>query len=74
MGLESRLRQLESKVRPDGTIPEHDFDIDRWMEQLGLVPSAVHELANTKGSSLIEVICETFGVEVREFKDALLER
>ena len=74
MGLENRLRQLESKIQPVNSIPEHQFDIDRWIEKLGLVPATVHELANNKGSSLIEAICEMLGIEVREFKQELRER
>ena len=74
MGLENRLRQLESKVRPAYTIPEYHFDLDRCIEHLGLAPVAVHELASGKGSSLIEAICEMLGIEVREFKQELRER
>jgi len=74
VGLENRLIRLESKVRPISKVSEHFLDFDLFIEHLGLVPAAVHELALRKGSSLVEAMCEMLGIEVREFKDALRER
>ena len=71
MALEGRLRQLESRIRPAYTIPEYHFDLDQCIERLGLAPVAVRELASSKGSSLIEAMCEMLGIEVREFKNEL---
>ena len=73
MGLEARLRQLESKVRPANTAPEPHIDLDQCLARLGLVPVAVRELARSKGSSLAEATCEMFGIEPREFKRELQE-
>jgi len=73
MGLENRLRQLESKIQPVNSIPEHQFDLDQSIEHLGLVPVTVRELATSKGSSLVEAMCEMLGIEVREFKRDLQE-
>ncbi len=68
------MARLESKVRPARAAPEHHFDFDRYVAKLGLVPAAVRELAHSKGSSLIEAMCEILGIEVRAFKKALEER
>ena len=74
MGLENRLRQLESKIQPVNSIPEYHIDLDQCISHMGLVPATVRELATSKGSSLIEAICEMLGIEVREFKQELRER
>ena len=74
MGLEGRLKQLESKIKQTNSIPEHQFDLDKSIEHLGLVPVTVRELATSKGSSLVEAMCEMLGIEVREFKHELRER
>lgn len=74
MGLENRLRQLESKVKPAYVAQEHHFDFDRWVTSLGLVPAAVRELAASKGSSLIEALCEMLNIDYREFKRAFQAR
>ena len=71
MGLEVRLKQLESKVRPVDTAPEQHIDLDQCVASLGLIPAAVQELARSKGSSLVEATCEILGNELREFKRQL---
>jgi hypothetical protein len=73
MGLEARLRRLESKVIPANTQPEQNIDLDQCIAQLGLVPVAVRESAQSKGSSLVEVMCEMLGIKAREFKRQLQE-
>lgn len=71
MGLEARLKQLESKIRPTNTAPEQHIDLNQCVVRLGLVPAAVRELARSKGSSLAEATSEMLGIEVREFKRQL---
>jgi hypothetical protein len=73
MGLEARLKQLESKIRPANTTPEHHIDLNRCIARLGLVPAAVRELASSKGSSLAEATSEMLGIEATEFKRQLQE-
>lgn len=73
MGLEARLRRLESRVRPANPEPEDQFDLDLCITHLGLVPGAVRELARCKGCSLIEAMCQMLGIELREFKRQLQE-
>ena len=73
MGLEARLRQLESKIRPANTAPEHQIDLDQCIAHLGLAQAAVRELARSKGSSLVAATCEMLGIEPREFKRELHE-
>lgn len=74
MNLEGRLKQLESKVKPANTAPpEHHIDLDQCIIQLGLDPAEVRESAQSKGSSLVEVMCEMIGIEPREFKRQLQE-
>ncbi len=70
MGLEGRLKRLESKVRPMDIAPEH-FDLDQCLANVGLVPAAVRELARSQCSSLAEATCEMLGTEVRDFKREL---
>ena len=73
MGLEDRLKRLESKVRPANAALEHHIDLDQCITRLGLVPAAVRESARSKGSSLVEAMCEMLGIDVREFKRELQE-
>lgn len=73
MGLEGRLKRLESKVRPAHIAPEHRVDLDQCIASLGLVPAAVRELAGRKGSSLVEATCEMLSIDVRQFKHELQE-
>jgi hypothetical protein len=73
MGLEARLKQLESKIEPTNTAPEQHIDLNQCVASLGLAPAAVRELARSKGSSLVEATCEMLGIELREFKRQLLE-
>ena len=68
MGLEARLRQLESKVIPANIQREVHFDWDQFVLNLRLDPDAMRELARAKGSSLVELTCEMLGIEPREFK------
>lgn len=74
MGLEGRLRRLESRVKPAHISPERCFDLDECLTKMGLVPAAVRELARSTGSSLVEAACQTLGIKVRDFKKALEER
>ncbi len=74
MGLEGRLRQLESKVRPPDAAPKHQVDLDQCIASLGLVPTAVRELAQSRGGSLAEATCEMLGIDVRQFKRWLQDR
>ena len=73
MGLEARLRRLESKVIPANTQLEDEFDWDQFVSRLGLQPATVREVARSKGSSLVEATCEMLGIEPREFKSWLQE-
>lgn len=72
MSLIDRIKQLESKVT--STAPEHHIDLDQCIARLGLDPAAVREAAQSKHSSLVEVICEKLGVEPSEFKRQLQEK
>jgi len=73
MGLEARLKRLELKVRPASIAPEHRIDLDQCIASLGLVPADVREVARSRGSSLVEVMCEMLKIEAREFKRLLQE-
>ncbi|MGD0354877.1 MAG: hypothetical protein ABSB31_05475 [Dehalococcoidia bacterium] len=74
MTLANRLKQLESKIRPVEAKEEHPFSFDEFIPRLGLEPAAVRELAQSKGRSLIEAMCEMLGIEVREFMRQLREK
>ena len=74
MGLDSRLRILESKVKPKRTPLAPRVDIDQCMTSLGLIPEAVRELACSKGSNLAEAMAEMLGIEFREFKREMIRR
>ena len=73
MGLEGRLKLLESKVRLVHIAPQNHVDLDQCIASLGLVPAAVRELARSKGSSVAEAMCEMLGIDVRQFKRWLQE-
>ena len=70
MGLEARLKQLESKGKPANML-ERRPDLDKYITHLGLVPAAVRELARSNGSSLVVAMCEMLGIDHREFKREL---
>lgn len=74
MGLAARLKQMELKLRPVTTAPEHVFDIDQCIVHLGLDPAAVRESALRTGSSLAEAISLSFGIEPKEFARLLKEK
>jgi hypothetical protein len=74
MTLASRLKQLESKIRPAEPLEEPHFSFDEYVPRLGLEPAAVRELARSKGSSLIQAMCEMLGIEVRDFMHELREK
>jgi len=74
MTLANRLKQLESKIRPVWAEEDRHFGFDGYVSRLGLEPAAVRELAQSKGRSLIEAMCEMLGIEVREFMRQLREK
>jgi len=74
MGLESRLKQLELKMKLTNYGLEQPFDIDQYMTRLGLDPMAVRESARSTGRSIVEVMCEMIGIEPREFTHLLKEK
>ena len=74
MGLEDRLKQLESKVSSRNILLEHSFDPDECIAHLGLDPAAVRESSHTIGKSVVEIICGMIGIEPREFVRLLKEK
>ncbi len=74
MTLANRLKQLESKIRPVEAEEEPHFGFDAYVPRLGLELAAVRELAQSKGSSLVEAMCEVLGIEFREFRRQLREK
>ena len=75
MGLEGRLRQLESKMRSRRTIC-WDMRVggDEVIRHLGLDPAALRESAHHTGKSVVETMCEIIGIEPREFARMLREK
>lgn len=73
MGIEARLKQLESKIKPTNTAQEQHIDLNQCVLGLGLAPANVRELSCSKGGSLVEAMCELLGIELGEFKRQLLE-
>ena len=49
MGLEARLRQLESKVRPANTAPEHHIDLDQCIARTGIGPGRCPRVSPQQG-------------------------
>ncbi len=74
MGLEGRLRQLESKMRSRRTIVGHSVGADEVIRHLGFDPAALRESAHHTGKSVVETMCEIIGIETREFARMLREK
>ena len=68
MRLESRLKQLESKMRSWNPLPEHVVNTDEVIRHLGFDPAALRESAHNTGKSVVETMCEIIGIEPREFE------
>jgi len=73
MNLETRLKRLETRIKPLTAIPDHHFDFDEFVSRAGLDPAAIRRLATSNGCSLVAAFCAVLGVEVREFKAHLME-
>ena len=74
MGLEARLKQLESILSSRKTMFEHSVGIDDATRHMGFDPVEVLESAHSTGKSVVEVICEKIGIEPREFPRLLKEK
>ena len=74
MRLESRLKQLELKMKLTNRGLEQPFDIDQYMTHLGLDPMAARESARSMGKSIVEAMCGIIGIEPREFIRLLKEK
>ena len=73
MNLETRLKRLETRIKPLTAITEHKFDFDQLVSRAGLDPAAIRALAASNGCSLVAAFCAVLGIEVREFKSHLME-
>ena len=73
MGLEDRLKRLESKVKAQNAVLEPHIDIDQCIAHLGLDPAIVRDTAHSNHSNLAEAMCEMLGIELKEFKRHLRE-
>ena len=67
MGLENRLKQLESKIRLANFMAEQLPDTDQCIRHPGLDPVAVRDAARNSHSSIVEPISVMLGIEPREF-------
>ena len=74
MGLETRLKQLESMLSSRKLIFENSVGTDDVIKHMGFDPVAVRESARNTGKSVVEIICEKIGVEPREFQRLLREK
>lgn len=74
MGLEARLKQLESKASSWNMAKEHSTNPDEFIAHPGLDPAAVRESAHNTGRSVIETMCEMIGIGPREFIRLLKEK
>ena len=74
MGLETRLKQLESMLSSRKLIFENSVGTDDVIKHMGFDPVAVRESARNTGRSIVEVICEVIGIEPREFQHLLKEK
>jgi hypothetical protein len=74
MGLDARLKQLESILSSRETMPGHSVRSDDVIRHMGFDPVAVRESAHSTGKSIVEVICGNIGVEPREFQRLLKEK
>ena len=71
MGLEGRLKQLESRFNSRNILLEHSYDPDGVIKHLGFDPVALRESAHNTGKSVVETMCEIIGIEPREFERML---
>jgi hypothetical protein len=74
MGLDARLKQLESILSSRGTMLGHSVSTDDVIRHMGFDPVAVQESARITGKSVVEVICGNIGIEPREFQRLLKEK
>jgi len=74
MGLETRLKQLESMLSSRKIMLGHSVGSDDVIRHMGFDPVALRESAHTTGKSVVEVICEMIGIEPREFQRLLREK
>ena len=74
MGLEARLKQLESILSSRKTMFDHSVGTDDVIKHMGFDPVAVRESARSTDKSIVEIICETIGMEPREFQRLLKEK
>ena len=74
MGLETRLKQLESMSSSRKIMLGHSVGSDDVIRHMGFDPVALRESAHTTGKSVVEVICEMIGIEPREFQRLLREK
>jgi len=68
MGLEGRLKQLESRFSSRNILLEHSYDPDGVIKHLGFDPAALRELADNTGKRVVQTMCEIIGIEPREFE------
>ena len=74
MGLEARLKQLESRLSSRGILLERSYDPDECITHLGLDPVAVREAVQSTGSSIVVAVSAMLGIEPREFARLLKEK
>ena len=74
MGLETRLKQLESMLSSRKLMFENSVGTDDVIKHMGFDPVAVRESAHNTGRSIVEVLCEMIGIEPREFQHLLKEK
>ena len=74
MGLETRLKQLESILSSRKTMFEHSVGTDDVIKHMGFEQAAVREAARRAGSSLAGIVSEMLGVEPREFVRLLKQK
>ena len=74
MGLETRLKQLESMLSSRKLMFENSVGTDDVIKHMGFVPVIVRESAHSTGKSVVEVICEKICIEPREFQRLLREK
>jgi hypothetical protein len=74
MGLDARLKQLESKINSWSTLQEHSFNTDDCITHMGLDPVAVRESVQSTGSSIAVAVSAMLGIEPREFARLLKEK
>ena len=68
MGLETRLKQLESMSSSRKIMLGHSVGTDDVIRHMGFDPVALRESAHNTGKSVVETMCEIIGIEPREFE------